>query len=227
MTPYDWQESIGHRAEFVQSRLVDGSPVLALSLDEGILMLTVRRQTRKVYEVYDRLMFSAIGQQSDIEAMRIAAIDFSSQEGFQRSEMDVTIQRVVNALSQPLKRAFGDFNSAPFVIRALFAEVNATPADDRFMILDFDGDFRTQSGWALLTGSTEFDGEITKALEELASSKLKREEAIKRLTEIWSKVVAPDSQGPNPEIGKSLTLEAALLSRDPSRENRFTMLSPS
>lgn len=80
----------------------------------------------------------------------MAAIDFAHQEGFQRSEEDVTIQRIVMAMSQPLKRAFGDFNSAPFVARALFAEVGDAAAEDKYYILDYDGDFSVRERWAIL-----------------------------------------------------------------------------
>src|SRR5512143_199130 len=109
LTPYDWQEAIGHRAQFVEARIATGVPVVAISLDEGILAATYRRHTRKLFEIYDRLMYAAIGQQSDAESLRVAAIDFAHREGFQRSEQDVTIQRVVTAMSQPIKEAFANF----------------------------------------------------------------------------------------------------------------------
>ena len=89
-TPYDWQEGIGNRASYIEGKLSQGAPVLAVSLDAGILVLTYRRMSRKVYELYDRLVFGAIGQQSDIEALRTAALEFAHSEGYNRSEQDVT-----------------------------------------------------------------------------------------------------------------------------------------
>src|SRR3569832_1637489 len=74
-TPYDWQEGIGNRAQYIEGKLAQGLPVLALSLAEGILLFTYRRQARKIYEIYDRLIFAGVGQQSDVEALRIAAVD--------------------------------------------------------------------------------------------------------------------------------------------------------
>jgi len=62
ITPYDWQEGIGHRASYVDNKLAQGSPVMAISIGEGILLLTYRRQARKIYEIYDRLAYAAIGQ---------------------------------------------------------------------------------------------------------------------------------------------------------------------
>src|SRR5271170_6150411 len=101
-TPYDWQEGIGNRAQYIEGKLATGSPVLAVSLPEGILVYTYRRQARKVYEIYDKLIFAAVGQQSDVEAIRIAALEFASREGYNRSEEDVTIQRVATGMSAPL-----------------------------------------------------------------------------------------------------------------------------
>ena len=107
-TPYDWQEGIGNRASYIEGKLAHGLPAVAVSLEEGILVFTHRRQARKIYEVYDRLVFAAVGQQSDIEGLRVAAVEFTHQEGYNRSEQDVTIQRVAAALSASLKRAFAE-----------------------------------------------------------------------------------------------------------------------
>ena len=107
-TPYDWNQSIQTRMEYVEERLRDGSPVVALSIPEGVLLLSIHRAQRKVYEIYDRIVFGAVGNQSDIETMRNAALDFAHREGFQRSPDDVTAQRLVGSILAPaLKRAFG------------------------------------------------------------------------------------------------------------------------
>ena len=67
-----------------------------------------------------------------------------------RGEEDVTVQRVVSALSEPVKRAFSDFSSAPIVARSIFAEVGLTPDEDIYFTLDFDGDFRTSRRFAAI-----------------------------------------------------------------------------
>lgn len=225
-TPYDWQEGIGHRAQYVESRLASGSPVLAVSLQEGILAFTVRRQARKIFEIYDRLMFSAIGQQSDVESMRSAAIDFAHQEGYQRSEQDVTIQRVVGTLSQPLKRAFGDFATAPFVMRCLFMEVCPTAADDTYCVMDYDGDYTIRKNYAYLAGSPESVDIIKPALAELDLTKLKAEKAIEKLQPIWAKAMDPSGEKNFAKLTENLEPEAALLDRDPKGETRFRLLLP-
>src|SRR2546423_2199367 len=224
LTPYDWQEGIGHRAQYVENKLEQGSPVLALSIKEGILLVTYRRNARKIFEIYDRLAFAAVGQQSDIESLRVAAVDFAHQEGFNRSEQDVTIQRVVTALSGPVKKAFGDFSTSPFVVRALFAEVSSNAETDTYMVLDFDGDFSTRKRYAFVATTPIAAQEIETKLSELAGDKLDLKKAEKELKEIWS--------GLQPERGEGddrgeVILESALLERSESRENRFRVLDES
>jgi len=224
LTPYDWQEGVAQRAQYVAARLESGSPVMALSLEEGILMFTVRRQARKIYEIYDRLMYSAIGQQSDVESLRVAAIDFAHQEGFQRSEADVTIQRVVAALSQPLKKAFGDPNSAPFVVRSIFACVGDSLADDGLYILDFDGDFSVRKGFAYLAGTGDQGEALRDELRKLYDKQPKVSTALTHLKPMWASVMAGDSGKGFDELTVDLTTEVAILDRKPSGESRFRLL---
>jgi proteasome alpha subunit len=220
ITPYDWQEGIGHRAQYVENKLAQGAPVVALSVEEGILILTYRRTARKIYEVYDRLAFAAIGQQSDVEALRVAAIDFAHQEGFNRSEQDVTIQRVVTALSAPVKKAFSDFSTSPFVARSLFAEVADAPDQDTYAILDFDGDFATSNLFSCIAGDEETTAKLKAQLQEAASALINRKKGEKLLHDIWkSTLEEPGEAG----MG-GLIAEAVLVERTEVRENRFRQL---
>lgn len=132
-SPYDWTQSVQHRRDYVQDRLRVGSPVVGVSFPGGVLLVTVRRGQAKIFDIYERLMFSALGAQSDVESIRLAAVDFAHREGFSRSPDDVTAHRVVGvALSPACKRAFGDVFANPFVIRCLFAELGAAPERDVF-----------------------------------------------------------------------------------------------
>lgn len=221
LTPYDWQEGIGNRAQYIEGKLAQGSPVLAVSLPDGVLILTYRRQARKIYEIYDRLVFSGIGQQSDVEALRNAALEFASREGFQRSEEDVTIQRVVNAMSVPLKRAFGDFASAPWVARSLFAEVGERPEDDVYYVLDYDGDYAVSRGRAAVAGTLDEGESLDRALANVEAGTLN--ETIERLIPVWNQAVDPEGTD-GASATEGLSLEVALMDRRPGRENRFRLL---
>lgn len=222
LTPYDWQEGIGHRAGYVETKLAQGAPVIALSLDEGILMLTYRRHARKIYEIYDHLIFGAIGQQSDVEALRVAAIDFAHQEGYNRSEEDVTIQRVVTALSGSLKRAFADFNTAPFVARALFAEVGEGPTDDAYNVLDYDGDFTTRKGFAYCAGSDEVGVKLKEGLAGIKTKGLATSAALTALKKIWTSAAQSEGEA---SIPQDAFPEAVLLERGEVHENHVRRLT--
>jgi len=224
ITPYDWQEGIGNRAQYIEGKLATGSPVLAISLEEGILVFTFRRQARKIYEIYDRLIFAAVGQQSDVEAMRMGALEFASREGYNRSDEDVTIQRVATAMSSPLKRAFGDFGSAPLVVRALFAEVGEKPSDDLYYTLDYDGDYAVSRQAAAVAGTLEAGETIEGMLREVQSKT--PEEAVKELRSVWLKGSDPDGHKSESELVAGLKEEAVLLERSAAHENRFRMLTP-
>ena len=213
-TPYDWQEGIGHRAQYVENKLAQGIPVVGLSLPEGILLATFRRQTRKIYEIYDLLAFSAIGQQSDIEALRVSAVEFTHREGYNRSEQDVTIQRVVAGLSQPIKKAFGDFSTSPLIARSLFAELAAAPEDDQYFILDYDGDYSSSRGQTILAGSQEQTDSFVNLLKECP---LKMDKALKAIEAGW--VFELDQEK------TELRFEAALIERATHREARFKLLT--
>jgi proteasome alpha subunit len=223
LTPYDWQEGIGHRAQYVESKLEQGAPVIAISLDEGILMLTYRRHARKIFEIYDQLMFGAIGQQSDVEALRIAAIDFAHQEGFNRSEQDVTIQRVVTALSGSLKRAFADFNTTPVVAKCLFAEVGQTQDNDSFYILDYDGDFTQRKKFAYVAGSDELGKRLKAGLTGVKTKGLSGDKALETLRRVWTDA-SIESEEDKSQV-EDLAMEAALLERGSAHEQRFRFLT--
>ncbi len=226
LTPYDWQEGIGHRASYVESKIRAGIPVLAASVPDGILMATFRFQTNKIAEIYDRIGFSGIGHQSDIEALRVASIEFCHQEGFRRSEDDVTVQRLVARLSEPVKSAFADLNKAPIVARSVFCEVNQNLADDRFYSLDYDADFHRLPGVAIVAGSPEAESAIEAALGGYDFSKAGQSEALAKLRD--SVLAGMDPSGELGAAGQlpEVTFESVLLSRDAGRARRFVRLSP-
>lgn len=224
MTPYDWQEGMGHRAQFVESRLATGVPVIAVSLDAGILAVSYRRQSRKIYEIYDRLMFAGLGQQSDVEAMRVAAIDFSHQEGFQRSEQDVTIQRVVAAISEPVKRAFADFTSPPVVAKTMFMQVGEAPTLDTYYAIDYHGDFNRDRGACFLCGTAPGAEVIEKGLAEMTLEGISVEEAVSQLDSIVLRSLDPDGSLGEDKASEGLTLEAGIMERISDSPRVFTLL---
>lgn len=224
LNPYDWQEAIGHRAQYVESRLADGVPVLAASCRDGIAVLTWRRVgTRKVFEIYDRLLFSGLGLQSDVEAIRIAAIEFAHREGFARSEQDVTVQRVVAGLSTSIKRSFADFNLSPVVATSLFAEVCDAPEDDSLMVLEYDGDYRVVGLLAVVAGTEKTRTELESKLAGLEFASMTGAEVLEAFRGAWK--VGESAETDGADLPSELTEEPVLLSRDSTRVNRFISMA--
>src|SRR5271156_2254943 len=151
--PYRWLEAITNRREYIEDQLSPGLPVVALSAGPGILLLTARTSTPKLFEIYDHLALGCVGHPADIEKVRQAAIDAAHLEGFVRSPGDVTARRLVSYnLAPALKNAFEQIFSAPLLFRGILAELGATAAADVLWCLGYDGSFSSQNGAALAHG---------------------------------------------------------------------------
>jgi len=207
----------------------------------------VKRTQRKIFEIYDKLIYSAIGNQADVEAVRLTAIDFAHQEGFTRSPDDVSVQRLVGfAISPPLKRSFGDTFNTPNVLRALFAEIGNTPQTDIFFVLNYDGEFTTHKNFAVVAGSEAAEDAMQKVLEENTSTPT-LQEALSRAANAWrigsrdysrrDEEDNSDDESENASTRESETetdtlaealkhgaIEAAVLERNTPRESKFRLL---
>ena len=149
--PYRWLEAIGNRREYIREQLKGGTPVFALSRPEGILLLGVGQRHSKVFEIYDRHAFAALGHPVDIEKIRQAAIEAAHLEGFNRSSHDVTLRRLISfALSSMLKNAFEQIFSPPLIIEAIFAELGDTPEQDSLVRVHYDGDHQYDGSGVLV-----------------------------------------------------------------------------
>jgi proteasome alpha subunit len=230
--PYRWLEAITNRREYIEDQLAPGRPVVALSGEPGILLLTVKTSTPKLFEIYDHLALGCLGHPADIEKVRQAAIDAAHLEGFARSPGDVTARRLVSYnLAPALKNAFEQIFSAPLLFRGILAELGATSSDDVLWRLDYDGSFSSQSGADLAHGliisgprSVAIDWQEQKPAVPLERGDLKATalSALKLL--VWAKLRGtkdqgiefadtPGEVGPLKEKLGAEGLEAALLDR--------------
>jgi proteasome alpha subunit len=246
-SPYDWNDSIQQRNEYIEDRLKAGSPVVAVTYDAGILMLSVRQTQRKVYEVYDRLMFSAIGNHSDIEQVRVAAIDVAHAEGFSRSPDDVSVQRLVSfRISPAIKKVYSDPFAQPVVFRGIFAELGKTPERDQIVTLSYDGEFATEPGTAVVAGTAYAEDRMKEHLKsELSSGPAALDQALRAALYAWgigmehveaedkaetedaerSESKAEVSRFISDHLGKNWVVEAGILERNTSRENKFRLVT--
>jgi proteasome alpha subunit len=219
MNPYDWQEAMQNRVAYILNRIEKGAPVLAVSLDAGILIFTYRRQSQKIFEIYDRLGFAGLGQQSDIESIRVMAMEFAHKEGFTRSEQDVTVQRVVTAVSAPIKKAFADFSYSPILAISVFAELGSTPEQDSFFVVDFDGDYHLHKYSVTLSGQST----LKSNLHENIPPKTSVDKAVQLLQNEWLKLSSLD--GEQDVSLDDLTPEIMLMERNSTREDIFRNIS--
>lgn len=248
-SPYDWNESIQQRNEYIEDRLKDGSPVVALTYDGGLLLLSARQTQRKVYEIYDKLMFSAIGNQSDVEQIRVAAIDVAHAEGFQRSPDDVSVQRLVSfRLSPAIKKIYSDPFAQPVVLKGIFAEMGKTPDRDRLMLLSYDGEFSTTPDHAVVAGTAYAEDRMREHLKsETETGTPTLENGLRAALYAWGVGMkhlesedradadySTDGEGKldvsafiKEHLGKGWIVEAGVLERETTRESRFRLLSDS
>ncbi len=246
-SPFDFNEAVSHRKDYVEDKLNEGSPVVGLSFNDGLLLLTLRKSQRKIFEIYDRLIYSAIGNQSDIESIRIGAIDVAHREGYERSPDDITAHRLVGfSLSPPLKKLFGDTLNAPAVIRAIFGEMGETPNRDLFLILNYDGEFSQRSGYAVVAGTWEAEDKMLETLSDY-STECTLNHAIRTALTTWAagalessskrKSLVADEKQVSTEVHeseenvflgtalKTMQLEIGLLDRHTNRESKFRLLT--
>lgn len=163
--PYRWVDAINQRRDYIEEQLKRSSPVVAVSVNEGVLLVSFFRRSSKIFEVYDRMAMGAIGHPADIELIRMAAINTTHLEGFARSSKDVSIRRLTMfTLSPRLKSAFEDVMSSPMIYRGIFVQVAESPKEDFFLDLDFDGQVQPGKGSAVISNAEDVSDRIRKLL---------------------------------------------------------------
>src|SRR5580698_7543690 len=152
--PYRWLEAVSNRREYVREQVKGGSPALAASLPDGILLLGVGGGQSKVFELFDRHALAGLGHPADIEKIRQAAIDAAHTEAFTRAPEDVSLRRLVSfGLSPQLKTNFEQIFTAPFLVELLLVEIAAEREKDLLLRLHFDGAFQFQAGGVMVAAS--------------------------------------------------------------------------
>jgi proteasome alpha subunit len=245
--PYRWVEAIANRAEYIETQLAGGSPIVALGYRDGILFLTLGKTRQKLFEIYDRIAMGAIGHPGDIERLRMAAIELASAEGFTRSAADVSLRRLVHySLSPVLKTAFEQVYGAPYLARLLFAEIGAKQENDLFLRLDYDGAIATnsatfaqsQQNFGVVSGTRQSTELMEKYLTTEHSGSVTFDRALKLSLDAWivgDLALGDDGLKELPGRDKILTerkerlrasgIEAAVLERSDQSPIRYRTLS--
>jgi proteasome alpha subunit len=246
--PYRWVEAIANRREYIEDQLRLGSPVVMLNYADGLLLLTVSRETRKIFEIYDRVAFSALGHPADIERMRLVGIDLAHIEGFNRAVADVSLRRLVHfGMSPALKTAFEQVFSAPYIVKMLLAELGEEPDQDYIIKLDYDGSLaqsqiETKEPIHVLAGTTDAEDAMANYLiDQDGNPRRSLEDALKLAAKTWAVGMETAEKGARKEGEetekheidpekilkenlKGRHVEAAVLARSSPATNRFRLL---
>lgn len=152
--PYRWIEAIQDRRDYIEDQLRVGSPVVGLSYNAGMVLLTIGRGQRKIFEVHDRIALSAIGHPADIERLRMLVTDTASVQGFQNATEDVNLHRLTNfVLAHTFKQAFESIVGEAYIIKMLLAELGSTGDKNRFTCINYDGNVRTDTATTVMGGT--------------------------------------------------------------------------
>jgi proteasome alpha subunit len=225
--PYRWLEAVAQRREYVRDQIREATPVFAVGLPEGILVLGVGAPGTKVFEVHDRHAVAALGHPSDIERIRQAAIDAAHLEAFTRAPEDLSLRRLVGfSLSAAVKAAFENLNAAPVLAEFLFVELGASPDQDVFARLNADGGFSFTGRFCVAAARGESG--IRASLESSLEGVDDRMEAARRCQEAWESWVAGETGRPGVPVSGGApnrpSWEAAWLRRHGGPAARFEPL---
>ena len=154
--PYRWLEAVNNRRDYIEDQLRGGSPVVGLKYDDGLLLVTIGRGQRKIFEVHDRIALSAIGHSADVERLRMMATDTASVQGFQSSVDDVTLHRLTNFVLGPtIKQSFEAIFGSAYIIKMLLVELGVRGEAGGFIALNYDGTVQSNQDREVIGGTHE------------------------------------------------------------------------
>ena len=248
--PYKWVEAVGNRRHYFDEQFKQGSPVVALAYDAGILLLTVSKGTPKLYEIYDRLALGGMGHPADLEKLRFTLLEMAHVEGFNRSPSDVTGSRMVKyGIAPVLKQAFEEVFKAPFIVKILLAELGQKAGKDALLVINYDGTFEESNHCAVLAASRPMEQDMVSYIRQQSSAGLSLEQAAGIALRAWavgslaqrmareateggqdapSKPIATDAAVLYAHLGETVaekTIECALLDRNQPGSSKYRMLT--
>ena len=177
--PYRWVEAVGNRRQYLDEQFKQGSPVVALGYDDGMLLLTISKGTPKLYEIYDRMALGGMGHPADLEKLRFSFLEMAHVEGFNRSPSDVTGSRLVKyGVAPVIKQAFEEVYKAPFIVKILLAELGQKAGKDAFLTVNYDGTFEETTGCAVLAATPAVQTDMMAYLRQETSSGVSLAQAV-------------------------------------------------
>lgn len=183
--PYRWVEAVGNRRQYLDEQFVQGSPVVGVACDQGILLMTMSKGTPKLYEIYDRLGFGGMGHPADLEKLRFTLLEMAHVEGFNRSASDVIGSRLVKyGIAPVVKQAFEEVFKAPFIVKIMLAELGLKAGKDSFLTINYDGVFEERSQYAVLAATSSVQQRMMEYLR--LQSTVSLNEAVDAAIRTWA-----------------------------------------
>jgi proteasome alpha subunit len=144
------------RAEFARKNISRGRNVVVLSCADGVLLVAenVSSALHKVYELYDRIGFAAVGKYNEFENLRSAGVRMADLRGYSYDRRDVNAVSLAKAYAQTLGAIFSE-QTKPFEVEICVAGVGATAEDDELYRLTFDGSINDEPGYLAMGGDAE------------------------------------------------------------------------
>ena len=172
--PYRWVEAVGNRRQYLEDQFKEGAPVVGVSCESGILLMTMSKGTPKLYEIYDRLALGGMGHPADLEKIRFNLLEMAHVEGFNRSASDVTGSRLVKyGLAPVIKQAFEEVFKAPFIVKIVLAELGPNVGKDGFLTINYDGTFEEKASYAVLAATAAVEQAMAEYLRQQPIGSLK------------------------------------------------------
>ena len=239
--PYRWIEAVRNRREYLEEQLSAGGPIVALPYENGALLATLGGGTPKLYEVYDQIAFGGMGHPADLEKLRNVVLDSAHIEGFNRSPVDVTVQRLMKfGLAPMVKQAFEEILHAPYICKIVMAELSFPSGAPHFFQLNYDGVFEEREQGLILAPTPAVAQRMEAFLKGVGDpASLSLKEALRAALRTWAVSQLPVPEGEEKEsapkanrldglLKKALedrVIEAALLDRTQPGSSKYRTLS--
>lgn len=232
--PFRWLEAISTRHNYVQEKLKKGQPVIAVPYNEGALMMGFAPQPGKVFEVYDRIALGSLGHPADVERLRMTLLDLAHLEGFNRSDKDVTIARLLQfGIAPAMKQNFEEVQRAPYLVQLLFMEIDFDN-QPHFYRLNYDGHWEAFKKGAVIAGNSKRIEWIEAKILETDFASMSLDSALAKACTLWdeSGKALGEEDAESDDVVKSLkdafdqwNLEAAVLSPTSNRRALYRALT--
>jgi proteasome alpha subunit len=162
-------------------------------------------------------------------------LDMAHVEGFNRSDKDVTIARLLQfGIAPAMKQNFEEVMRAPYLVKLLFAEIDF---DNRplFFRLNYDGHWEMFKKGTVISGNDKESEWIQKQIEQTDFTSLSLKQALREACRLWEegkKQGSPASEDADEqpttlaEAFDRWTLEAAVLSIETERKALYRVVTP-